>query len=58
MKATWNRIVQTLKGRRSTALPNADTEPGLQPGLDADLFGAVPTAPSAVVATSAQTTTS
>ena len=23
MKATWNRIVQTLKGRPSTPLPNA-----------------------------------
>ncbi|MFN4118726.1 SPFH domain-containing protein [Acidovorax sp.] len=49
MKATWNRIVQTLKGRSSTALPNADTEPGMQPSLDADLFGAAPAAPSAPV---------
>ena len=40
MKATWNRIVQTLKGRRSTPLPEAGTEPV----LDADLQGIPPTA--------------
>ena len=39
MKATWNRIVQTLKGRRSTPLPEAGTEPV----LDADLQGIPPT---------------
>ena len=39
MKATWNRIVQTLKGRRSTPLPEAGTEPV----LDADLRGIPPT---------------
>lgn len=40
MKATWNRIVQTLKGRRSTPLSEAGTEPV----LDADLQGIPPTA--------------
>jgi regulator of protease activity HflC (stomatin/prohibitin superfamily) len=34
MKATWNRIVQTLKGRSSTPLPQADVEPVLDAGLD------------------------
>lgn len=37
MKATWNRIVQTLKGRRSTPLPEAGTEPV----LDADVLSPV-----------------
>ena len=40
MKATWNRIVQTLKGRRSTPLPEAGTEPV----LGADLQDITPTA--------------
>ena len=38
MKATWNRIVQTLKGCRSTPLPEAVTEPV----LDADLQDIAP----------------
>ena len=33
MKATWNRIVQTLKGRRSTPLSEAGTEPLLEAEL-------------------------
>ena len=46
MKATWNRIVQTLKGRRSSSLPEAGTEPL----LDADLPGSTPTEDAALAA--------
>lgn len=37
MKATWNRIVQTLKGRSSNPLPPADAEPALDAGLEAGM---------------------
>lgn len=44
MKATWNRILQTLKGRRSTPLSEAGTEPVLdaesQSPVAADARGA------------------
>lgn len=46
MKTTWNRIVQTLKGRSSTPLPEA----GAEPVLDADLPGSMPTADAALAA--------